>query len=399
MSETVQKNLKEELLSIREELYAFRHDLHRYPELSGSEFRTAKRIREKLSELRLPWHEVGGTGTLAELHGALPGPTIILRADIDALPIREQSFYPYPSENEGVMHACGHDVHATALLGAAKILTAHRETLKGTIRFVFQQAEELGHGSQYFLKEGAADGAERIYGFHVSPDAPLGTTVLTDGTDAASCDHMLVKLRGKGAHIAKPHIGQDSTTAVADIVLHLRAPKSSFDPMENLLIGIGRISSGTAWNIVSDYAEIEGTVRALSMSARKRLLAAVQKTVQYVAEFYGVEAQVEFELNTPCLVNDLKAYETMYAAASATLGSSDKIIRNAVPLGFGGDDFAAFAERIPGCFIHVGTAIENIPDTTVPLHSKNIVIDDRAIDIGCEILTRCALSHLETKEF
>ncbi len=388
------ETIREDLAALRGELYEFRHTLHRHPEPSGKEVQTAQRIREELTKLGLDWRAVGGTGTLAELHGAFPGPTVILRADIDALPLQEESSFPFPSEVNGVMHACGHDVHATALLGAARLLTSYRERLHGNVRFVFQQAEELGHGSQYFLAEGATDGAERIYGFHVTPDAPLGSVILTDGTDAASCDHMLVRLHGKSAHIASPHLGSDALLAAADLALHLRALPGRLDPLESVLVGVGRLDSGSTWNIIADCAELEGTVRALSMAARETLLAAVKDTIQQTAALYGVTAEAEFELHTPCLVNDARAYETMYAAALGTLDDAARIIKKPVPLGFGGDDFAAFAERIPGCFIHVGVAREGRPDTSVPLHSPNLVIDDGAIDVGCEILTRCALAHL-----
>ncbi len=390
--------IKEDLSAVRDELYEFRHDLHRHPELSGQERRTARRIREELAKIGLRWRAVGGTGTLAELTGASPGPTILLRADIDALPVQEASSFPFPSEESGVMHACGHDIHTAALLGAARLLASRRESLHGTVRFVFQQAEEIGHGSQYFLRENVTDGAERIYGFHVTPDAPLGSVILTDGTDAASCDHMLVRLRGKGAHIAKPHLGRDALLAAADLTLHLRGLPGRLDPLESILVGVGRISAGNAWNVIADCAEIEGTVRALSASSRKAALSAVQETVRSVAALYGVEAETEFEQNTTCLVNDPRAYETMYQAALQTVGSADRIVRRAVPLGFGGDDFAAFAERIPGCFIHVGTARDGNPDTALPLHSGRIVIDDGAIDVGCEILIRCALAHLKRGE-
>ncbi len=390
--------IREDYSAIRGELYELRHDLHRHPELSGQEYQTARRIREELAKIGLRWRAVGETGTLAELTGASPGPTILLRADIDALPVEEASGFPFSSEQKGVMHACGHDVHTTALLGAARLLTAYREHLHGNVRFVFQQAEEIGHGSQYFLRENVTDGAERIYGFHVTPDAPLGSVILTDGTDAASCDHMLVRLRGRGAHIAKPHLGSDALLAAAGLTLHLRELPSRLDPLENILVGVGRINAGNTWNVIADCAEIEGTVRALSASSRETALSAVQETIKRVAALYGVEAEADFEQNTPCLVNDPRAYETMYQAALQTVGNADRIIRRSVPLGFGGDDFAAFAERVPGCFIHVGTARDETPDTALPLHSDRIVIDDGAIDIGCEILTRCALAHLREEK-
>ena len=387
-------DLNKDAEAIEQDLLNIRHDLHRFPEPSMHEHKTAERIRDELDLLNLKWQEVGGTGTLAFLDGAHPGPTILLRADIDALPLKEKSRYKYPSENEGYMHACGHDVHATALLGAAKLLTKYKNHLHGSVHFVFQQAEELGHGSQYFISENVTNGAKAIYGFHVTPDAPLGSAVLTDGTDAASCDYMFVKLYGKKSHIAKPHLGFDTTVAASDIVLRLRDLKASFNPIDNILIGIGRVSSGNTWNIVADYAEIEGTVRALSKEAHDRAVLATKELIDKIAALHNVKAEYKFETNTPCLINHPEAYKVMKASAAEILGSEGKIINRSYPLGFGGDDFAAFSEQIPGCFIHLGTALEGKEDTSVPLHSDNIYITDDVIILGTKLLTRCALAHL-----
>lgn len=387
-------NLEKDAKAIEQDLLNIRHDLHRFPEPSMHEYKTAGRIRDELDLLNLKWREVGGTGTLAKLEGAHPGPTIILRADIDALPLKEKSRYKYPSENEGYMHACGHDVHATALLGAAKLLSKYKDKLHGSVHFVFQQAEELGHGSQYFISENLTAGDDAIYGFHVTPDAPLGSAVLTDGTDAASCDYMFIKLYGKKSHIAKPHLGCDTTIAASDLVLRLQSLKASLNPMDNILIGIGRISSGNTWNIVADYAEIEGTVRAHSKESHDLAVRRTKELIDQVAALHNVRAEYKFETNTPCLVNHPEAYKVMKASAESVLGSEEKVIKRAVPLGFGGDDFAAFSEKIPGCFIHLGTALEDESDTKVPLHSDNIYITDDVIAIGAKLLTKCALSHL-----
>lgn len=385
--------VKEELAQILPFLYELRHDLHRHPEPSSREFYTAERIRQELSAIGLPWREVHGTGTLATLKGAHPGPVLLLRADIDALPVREQSLYPFPSQNEGFMHACGHDVHTTALMGASRILFAHRDELHGEVRFIFQQAEELGHGSQYFLRENVTADAIRIYGFHVCPEAPLGTVVLTDGTGAASVDHVQIKLYGKSAHIAKPHLANDCLTAAADIVLHLKQLKGGLDPMERVLVGVGRIQCGNTWNVVPDYAEMDGTIRALSRDARDEVLEKMRAITEQTAALYGVRAELICDRHGTCLVNDKEAFQNAFAAAKAALGDENALLRP-VPLGFAGDDFSFFADQVKGCFFHVGTAIESREDSAVPLHSPNFYVDDRVIDVGCEVLTRCALAHL-----
>ncbi len=385
--------VKEELRAIRQELYDIRHDIHHYPEVSGKEFRTAGVIRKVLEAEGLSWQAIEQTGTVAELEGGSPGPTIILRADIDALPIKEKNNCPFKSSHDGVMHACGHDLHLTALLGAVKILKRHSEKLKGNVRFVFQQAEEFGHGSQYFLNAGVTDDVSRIYGFHVSPEAELGKVILTEGADAASCDHFIVRIKGRSAHISKPHQGSDATLAAASIVTNLHELKNRFDPMAPVMIGVGSISSGTTWNVISDYAEIEGTVRTLSMDLRETLLQQARDVIMGTAAIYGVEAEAEFEMFSPCLINDHDAYRTMHAAAAETVGGSH-IINKPVPLGFGGDDFAAFSQKVKGCFIHVGTRKSTMKGSAYPLHSELITFPDEAILTGAEILIRCALINL-----
>ncbi len=176
--------------------------------------------------------------------------------------------------------------------------------------------------------------------------------------------------------------------------MRLRELPAQADPLERLLIGIGRISSGNTWNVISDYAEIEGTVRTLSMSAREKLLRAAKDTIRLTAELHGVAAEADFELHTPCLINDDAAYKTMYSAAAKALGGCEKLINKPVPFGFAGDDFAAFSERVPGCFIHIGTAIEGEADTSAPLHSDNYFVRDEVISVGCEVLLQCALDTL-----
>lgn len=384
-------DVKREINEITDELTAIRHDLHSHPELSGSEYRTAGVIRSFLDGLGLEWTAVGETGTYAVIRGANKGQNIMIRADIDALPISEKSRYAYPSQNDGVMHACGHDVHTSALLGAVKILHRHKDELDGNVMIVFQQAEESGHGSHYFIEAGLTEDVDRIYGFHVSPYDPIGNIAISDSTDAASCDRMTISFKGSSSHITRPHLGADALAAAADTVTRLRAVSSGTDPMHRILVGIGHLAAGNTWNVLADSAEIDGTVRALSPEAREDALKAVRQITEQTAIFYGVSAEIAFELNAPCLVNDKDAYEVMRKAAADAVGESHVIKRDA-PLGFGADDFAAFSERIKGCFAHIGTAGEP-EDTSLPLHSDRIYISDSVIPTGAELLVRCVLAH------
>lgn len=388
-------HVREEISEIENRLLSIRHDIHTHPELSGKEYRTAEIIRHFLDEHGVRWSAVGVTGTYAEIPCRSDGKSVMIRADIDALPIQERSRYPFPSRNDGVMHACGHDVHTAALLGAVSVLARHRDKLNGTVKIVFQQAEESGHGSQFFIKQGLAENVNWIYGFHVSPQYPFGTVVITNETDAASCDRMKIVLHGSASHITKPHLGKDALAAAADIAARLRSLSSYKDPGHRFLVGIGRLTAGTAWNILADTAEIEGTVRTLSPIVREDVLRSVEKIVNDTAAFYGVAAEISFELNAPCLVNDKEAYHTMKQAATKVF-SEEKVLNRDVPFGFGADDFAAFSERIKGCLAHLGTA-EDHEDTAFPLHSERIFITDKAVSAGAMLLTECVLEHLELK--
>ncbi len=387
--------LKQEINSRLPELVEFRRDLHRHPELSGEEQRTAGKLEEALTSYGYEVRRVGGTGLYTTLESGKPGPDIILRADIDALPISETSHYPYPSEHPGVMHACGHDVHATALLGAARYLAVHRQELQGKIRFIFQHAEEKGHGSQDFLKEGLHLGAERIYGFHVCPEAKLGTVVLADSVNFASCDYLKVELFGRNSHIARPHLGKDAALCAADLVLALHTIRETMNPLDPVLVGIGKVASGSAWNILSDHAEIEGTLRAFSVEARQELIGRAEEAIRAVSERHGIRAETRIELNAPCLVNHPEANRTMQQVAEQTVGDGNVLSKH-TPFGFGADDFAAFSQVMPGSFLHIGTAVEGDPDSALSLHDPSLFIPDETVGIGCEVLIRCALWHLES---
>ena len=386
-------DVRSEIAEIAEEITELRHDLHMHPELSGEEHRTAAVIRGLLDSFGIKWRAVGGTGTYAEIDGAGEGESIMIRADIDALPVTEKSRYGFPSKNDGVMHACGHDVHTAALIGAVKVLSKHRDRLCGKVKIVFQQAEESGHGSQYFINEGLAEDTDRIYGFHVSPYARLGKIVVVKGTDAASCDRLTIRFTGKTSHITRPHLGADALAAAADTALRLGRIHELIDPMHRVLVGIGHINAGNTWNVVADSAVIDGSIRALSEAARADAIAAVRATAEKTAAYYGVTAEVETELNAPCLINDPEAYKVMREAAAAVAGA-DNIPETDVPFGYGADDFAAFSQKIKGCFAHIGTA-EDEEDTQLPLHSGSIYITDKAAAAGAELLTRCVLTHLE----
>ncbi|MGN1108033.1 MAG: M20 family metallopeptidase, partial [Oscillospiraceae bacterium] len=282
-----------------------RRYLHRNPELSMREYNTAAFIRNELSRFGIEYRTVDETGTFARIDGKAPGKTVLLRADIDALPVYEKTGLAFSSENEGVMHACGHDFHTAALLGAAKELSALRDKFSGTVLLAFQQAEESQHGSKFFVREGLTKGYDRAFGIHISPAFPAGKIAMTRGTDAASCDYFKITLRGKSAHISKPHLGNDALAAAAELALKLPSIQPRIlNPLDNSVIGIGRLTAGTSYNIIANEAVLEGTIRTLTFETQEFLQNKVRETAVAVAALYDVIPEVELETFAYPVIND-----------------------------------------------------------------------------------------------
>ncbi|MBP3728634.1 MAG: amidohydrolase, partial [Lachnospiraceae bacterium] len=274
----VQKAADEDFAYLR----SLRREFHRHPEIGQEEFWTAARIEEELDRLELPHQRLGGTGLLAWLEGTAgtsPCQTplgkdrcLALRADIDALPITEMRPSPYQSENPGCMHACGHDVHLTSLIGAARVLTRCREAFAGRILLVFQPGEENGYGGKLMVDEGAVEGATRCFGFHIAPELRQGTLALVPGPNNASVDWFRIRIQGSGSHVAYPHQGADALYSAAQIVVAAQSLVTRLsNPQEPLLIGFGRLDAGVAYNIVAEKAELEGTIRSLNPLTRSQI--------------------------------------------------------------------------------------------------------------------------------
>lgn len=377
-----------------EYLIAVRRRLHRFPELSLQEEKTADFIRTELSRFGIEHRNVDRTGTFGVIHGRKEGRKVLLRADIDALPIQERTTLSFCSENDGVMHACGHDFHAAALLGAAKALQEMRDSFDGTVLLAFQQAEEYGHGSKFFVSEGLTRGYDRAFGIHIAPSVPVGKIALTRGADAAACDYFKITVKGKSAHISKPHLGVDALAAAAEIAVRL--PKiqcHALNPLENSLIGIGRISAGTTWNIIAQDAVLEGTIRTLSNETQALLTEKITETAKAVASIYGAEAEVEFESFTPALINSDTAFDEAYKVSAELAGEENVITDRQLIMGFGGDDFAEFIQHAEGVYVHVGVANDN-PVSQLPLHSEQLEPDEGALSIMARLHIDYALSVL-----
>ncbi len=370
-----------------EALLALRRDLHEHPELSWKEERTAGKLERALLALgALDVRRVAGTGVMGRLPGREPGgPTIAIRGDIDALPIQEETALPFASSVSGVMHACGHDVHATWTIGAGMLLS--RMPALGDVLLILQPAEEVGAGARAILASGALDAVGAIFGGHVDRRFEVGQIVADAGPLAASADEFRIELIGQGAHGARPHEAIDPIVGAAALVMALQTVVSRrVDPSDPAVLTVGEIHSGTASNIIPERAMLTGTLRATTPRTRALLRAEVQRLAESVAAAHRLTAKVVLSQGTPPVVNDPAVAAIARAAAASLVGDG-----NVVPFGLtnmGGEDFAFYQERVPGCFLRVG-AREPGGERT-PAHSPRFTVAEGAIFVGAAVLAECA---------
>lgn len=375
-------------------------DLRRYfhanPELPRQEYNTASKIEEELDKLGIEHKRVAETGVYAVLKGSKPGKTIVLRADIDALPLQEEHQCPYKSLNDGVMHACGHDAHAAGLLGAARVLSRLKNEICGEVRFVFQQAEEIGYGARQFVDGGYLNGANRSFGIHVSSSIEVGKIAIVPGPNNASVDWFKISVKGLKAHVSTPQKGVDALYIASQIVVSVQALVSRMaSPMENVLIGIGKLNAGTAYNIVAGHAELEGTLRCLTPQMREEKKAQIEAVAKNVASMYGGEVSVEWKDFTSPLVNDLESSLEAQKVAARVLGEKNVITTKEPSLG--GDDFAEFINVVPGVYAYVGTGNDAIPETVVAHHNEVFDIDEGGLFVSVEMYSAYAIAFLNNQ--
>ncbi|MET3287468.1 UNVERIFIED_CONTAM: amidohydrolase [Brevibacillus sp. OAP136] len=345
--------LRQQARELLPRLVDIRRDLHRYPELSMNEFETTKKIRAFLADagvsllpLDLP------VGVLAEVVGAEPGPTIALRADIDALPVKEETGLPFASVIEGRMHACGHDFHTAAILGAAVLLQKNVHKLKGRVRFLFQPGEENGKGAQALIEAGALADVKAIFGMHNKPELPVGTIGLSEGPLMASVDGFRIAVTGKGGHAAIPDAVIDPIVAASAIVGGLQTAVSrSISPFDSAVVSVCSFQAGTTWNVIPDHAVLEGTFRTFAPHVRQKLPELITRISSGIAAGYGAEAKPTWFTGIPTVTNE--AVTTgIFRQAAEQLGLAIVEARRSG----GGEDFARYQELVPGCFIWMGTS-------------------------------------------
>ncbi|CAM4469548.1 amidohydrolase [Paenibacillus phoenicis] len=369
-----------------ERFVEIRRELHRYPELSNEEFETTRQIRGWLEEAGIRILDIPlTTGLVAEVGGLQGGPVIALRADIDALPIQEETGLPFASANPGKMHACGHDFHTAALIGTAYALKAREAELKGTVRLIFQPAEEKAKGARQVIASGALDGVQAIFGMHNKPDLPVGTIGIKSGALMAAADGFVVEVAGRGTHAAVPEAGNDPIVTAAHLVTVLQSIISrNVGSLESAVISVTKLHSGTAWNVVPETALLEGTIRTFDEEVRRRVLQRFEEVVQGVAAAFGTTASVRWIEGPPPVLNDPKLAELGLAAAEAA--GYQGIMPVPSPAG---EDFSWYQREVPGLFVFMGT------DGPQEWHHPAFDLDERAIPVSIGFFTKLAELALE----
>ena len=377
-------------------IISLRRWFHSHPELSMKEFETAKRIEKELNAIGILARRVGGTGVLGVLKGRKgPGRRVVLRADTDALPIQDEKTVPYASQCPGVMHACGHDAHTAALLGAARALKKLEDSLSGEIGFVFQPGEEYGKGAVLFLQDGALEGADRSFGVHMQSNLPVGQVAMNLGAENASVDHFTIRIHGRSAHVSTPELGADALYAAAQIVTALQGLVGRLkSPTDPALIGVGVLRAGEGYNIVAREAVIEGTVRCFSEETRAMINGKIADTARGVAALYNTTAEIETESFTRALINDARVYAETAPLVEKVVGRGNLVVKE---LSLGGDDMAEIMAVVPGVYAFVGSGSKAVPGSRLAHHTPGFDIDERCLTIAASLYVESALFWLKQR--
>lgn len=380
---------------IRDWIVATRRELHRFPELMYEEVQTSRLVRKTLDELHIPYrYPLAETGVVATL-GDGNGPCVALRADMDALPIHEEADVSFRSEHAGKMHACGHDCHTAMLLGAARLLKQRESEIRGTVKLIFQPAEEGGAGGRRMRDEGALSDppVQRIFGLHVWPLIPTGTFGSRAGVFLAAAGEMEIIVRGKGGHAAMPHLAIDPVSVAAKIVTELQTIVSrELDPLNSGVVSVTAIHGGEAYNVIPETVQLRGTVRALEMDIFRKVQQRVREIATQVGAAHRCEVEVRFPGNDyPPTVNNAECWNVARALA-AELTSPDHVAELAPVMG--GEDFAFYTEEVPGCFVALGMRNE-AHGAVYSVHHPKFKADEDALPLGTAMHVAFAFKSLD----
>jgi len=383
-------------IDFQKELEEIYHEFHKTPELGFKEKNTSEKIAKYLEELGFSvTRRVAGTGVVATLNGENEKPAIAIRADMDALPIREQTELPFKSEKDGIMHACGHDVHTTCALGAGKILASNKDSLKGQVILIFQPAEELNLGAKEMIKEGIFEKfpTDMIFGLHNHPEIPCGSVAIKEGPLMAAVDRIEISITGKGGHGGLPHRNTDPLVATASVILNLQSIVSrNVNPLDSAVVSLGTIQGGTANNVIPDSITLTGTVRSFNKKVRSGMESRIRRIVENTANAFGCKGKLDYIYQLPPVLNPPSPTNILYNATLEILGEEN--IVQPIP-STGGEDFAIFQEKIPGCFFWLGTGNPS-KGAVHPWHSPLFRIDEDSLSTGATVLARAVTMAMET---
>lgn len=371
--------------ALEQKLTSFFEELHMHPELSYEEYETTERIKRELAAAGIEILQIPlKTGVTAIVRGAKPGKTYGLRCDIDALPIAEETDLPYKSKTPGKMHACGHDFHTAAVFGAALLLQERKEELQGTVKNLFQPAEESSHGAETVLETGVFSDVTAIFGLHTAAYLPVGTLGIRAGSVMAAVDRFELNITGTGCHGGHPDEGVDTILVAASVIQAFQSIVGrNLNPFHTGVVSVTRINGGNTWNVIPDKVELEGTVRSMEKDDRIFIERRMREIAEHTAAAYGANAELLWYPGPPATVNE-KAWSAFAQKVAEESGFEVVPQRNST----GGEDFAFYLEKIPGCFINVGTGVG------YPNHHPKFYADEAALTPAAEYLEKLLVEAL-----
>lgn len=387
-------NIRNEILALKNEMIEIRRDLHQYPELGFQEERTSQLVANYLESLGIEVRiGIAKTGVVGLLKGQKEGKTLLVRSDMDALPMQEQNEVEYKSKNDSVMHACGHDGHMTILLTTAKILSLYQKSIKGNIKFVFQPAEEGPGGAKLMIKEGVMSNpsVDGVLGLHLWNYLPIGKVGIRFGPLMASMDNFTIKIKGKSSHGAIPHDAFDAIVMSGHVITAIQTIVSrEVSPLESVVISLGKIEGGYGFNILADQVKIEGTARALDSALQKTIPERIERILKGVTSSMRGNYEFNYQFLYPVTVNDERMAKLVEGVSSSILGTENVVVAEQT---MGSEDMAFYFQKAPGCFFFVGSANKE-KELDFPHHSPRFDFDEDAMPIGVEVLCAAALRFL-----
>ena len=384
-------DIREIAKSYNDYLIEMRRWFHQNPEIAEKEFKTSARIKEELDKYGISWRPCGlETGVLATIEGAKPGKTILLRGDMDALPVTEETGFSFASQNPGFSHACGHDCHTATMLTVARILNDHRDQLCGTVKVAFQPAEEVGTGAPGMINDGALEGVDSAFAIHIMSMIPSGQVSLNCGPQMAGVDKFVIRIDGKGGHASSPHECVDPVVCLGAMINNLQTVVSrQCSPMDSAVLTIGKVEAGTLWNVIPGSATLEGTTRYFTRQLYNDFPKMMEGIVQHTAETYRCKTDLNYIRMIPPTINDISFAEMAKESFSKVLTSKNVV--NIGPIAIG-EDFGLFLEKVPGALALVGVGNEAC-GAIYPQHSPKYTVDEDALMNSVMLYVQVAFDH------